>query len=94
MNSLVTALRDTSVMSISCFEMRFSSRSKGPSKFDSETRKPAVSADAESPCALLGATRRQVFSLGDGATGDQLPRQPQVRLSGGVLGGELGDGHT
>src|SRR5690349_5331758 len=98
MNSFVTALSETSVMSISCFEMRFNSRSNGPSKFDSETRNPASdSADGVSDAAAVTSSDSTDASVsgvssGDGATGDQLPRQPQVRLGGGVLRSELGDG--
>src|SRR4051794_6628199 len=39
MNSSVTSCRATSVMSSLCFEIRLSSRSKGPSKFSSRTSK-------------------------------------------------------
>src|SRR5690554_2687266 len=55
MNSLVTALSDTSVMSISCFEMSVSRRSNGPSKFDRETRKPDSPSDASTGSATGGS---------------------------------------
>src|SRR3546814_2302183 len=80
MNSSVTALSATSVMSSSRWEMRVSNRSNGPSKTGRETRKRPSS---------VGAA-----SSGDGATGDQLPGQAEVRLGGSVLGGELGDRHA
>src|SRR5690606_5114562 len=92
MNSLVTLLSDTSVMSSSCFEMRFSSRSNGPSKFDSETRKPASVLGVAEPADAAVST--SIEPSGDGATGDQLPRQSQVGLGGCVLRRELGDGNT
>src|SRR5918994_6273515 len=46
MNSSVTAESETSVMSSSCFAMSESSRSNGPSKFVSATRKPGADASA------------------------------------------------
>src|SRR5690606_35183190 len=97
MNSLVTLLNDTSVMSSSCLEIRFSSRSNGPSKFVSETRNPALSrTDSTGSGTGLSSSESTATagtSSGDGATGDQLPRQWQVCLGGCVLRRELGDGH-
>src|SRR6187402_3544089 len=80
MNSPVTALSETSVMSSSCFAISDSSRSNGPSKLPRETENPALSSCAES------TTR-----LGDCATGDQLSGELAVRLRGRVVGSELGD---
>src|SRR6187397_266193 len=82
MNSSVTFDSETSVMSSSCFEMRVSSRSNGPSNTLSETRNPDSVVEPV-----------ETSSSGDGATGDQLPREAQVGLGRGVLGRELGDRH-
>src|SRR5918994_1875343 len=96
MNSSVTADSVTSVMSSSCFAMSESSRSKGPSKFDSATRNPVPDA-AGAPCAT-GTVASEACSPGTGsasgdrATEDQLPRELPVRLRRLVVGRELGDG--
>ncbi|CAI7644867.1 unnamed protein product, partial [Penicillium discolor] len=75
--------------------MRFSRRSKGPSKFDSETRNPVASPAEDGSAASIASagagTSAVPSSSGDGATGDQLPGQPQVCLCGRVLRSELGD---
>src|SRR3954470_6477130 len=83
MNSSVTRLREISVMSSSCLVISDRSRSNGPSKSPSETRKPT---DSSAPAAPSG------FAVsGDGATEHQFPRQLTVRLRGLVLRRELRD---
>ena len=71
MNSSVTALSETSVMSSSCFEIRVSSRSNGPSKTPSETRNPAALAVVQRRLAR-GVVRRRRH-------GRPAPRQPHGR---------------
>src|SRR6186713_2409636 len=90
MNSSVTFDSETSVMSSSCFEMRVRSRSNGPSNTLSETRKPDAAASAS---WIPDGDPVPDESSGDGATGDQLPREAQVGLGRRVLGRELGDRH-
>src|SRR5690554_3156480 len=100
MNSVVTMLSDTSVMSSSCLEISESSRSNGPSKLPRLTENtaasgtPATSDSADAPdstdtsgwlCSVA------VTALGDGATHDQLSGELTVRLGGGMLRSELGD---
>src|SRR5690554_3663275 len=86
MNSVVTRLSDTSVMSSSCLPIRLSSRSNGPSKPPTATWNPP--ADAAGSPSAPSAT---VMALGDGATEDQLASELAVCLRRRVLGGELGD---
>src|SRR5690554_3730399 len=101
MNSVVTMLSDTSVMSSSCLEIRESSRSNGPSKLPSLTENPAASGTA----AASGSTdapgsigtwawlcSAADTALGDCATHDQLSSELTVGLGCGMLRGELGDG--
>src|SRR6188508_1444665 len=95
MNSSVTAESDTSVMSISCFAISESSRSNGPSKFESATRNP-VSAASAAPfpagaVAPVAPSPETGTASGDRATEDQLPCELPIGLRGLVLGGELGD---
>src|SRR5690606_3135547 len=92
MNSLVTMLSDTSVMSSSCFEISESSRSNGPSKLPRLTEKPAASGTATSGSTdAPGSVEGSVTALGDCATHDQLSGELTVSLGGGVLRRELGD---
>ena len=75
MNSAVTALSETSVMSISCFVMSESNRSNGPSKLLRLTEKPDDSTgSAGSRGSTLGCPN-SAATLRDGATGDQLSGQ-------------------
>src|SRR5215217_7314521 len=82
MNSSVTAERETSVISISCFEIKDSSRSKGPLKLASEIWNPVASVSS-SP-----------IGSGDRATRNQLSCELPIRLSGRVLRREARDGRT
>src|SRR5690554_764377 len=100
MNSLVTILRETSVMSSSCLEISESSRSNGPSKLPRLTENPAVSG---TPAASVSTTAPDstdssgwlcsvaVTALGDCATHDQLSGELTIGLGCGMLRGELGD---
>src|SRR5690554_1407548 len=97
MNSPVTMLSDTSVMSISCLEISESSRSNGPSKLLSVTENFAASwLAAEAAADGSSADDASVAStagtaLGDCATDDQLSSELTVGLGRRVLRGELGD---
>src|SRR4030095_10921360 len=92
MNSSVTAESDSSVMSNSCLAMSESSRSNGPSKFDSATRNPVSAAPLPAgPLAPPAPSTETGRASGDRATEDQLPRELPVRLRRLVLRGELGD---
>src|SRR4051795_2500032 len=82
MNSSVTLLSDTSVISSSCLAISDSSRSKGPLKLLSDSEKTAGWA------ASVSAASSTPAGLGDGATGDQFSRDLPIGLGGGVLGGE------
>src|ERR1700744_765431 len=97
MNSSVTLLSDTSVMSISCLEMRVSRRSNGPLKWGRLTENPpSDSGTASSPAGdvsprsdRLGfSPSNSAAALRDGATGDQLSRQLPIGLRRGMLGGK------
>src|SRR5580693_5273617 len=98
MNSSVTRLSETSVMSISCFEMSDRRRSNGPLKLLRLTEKPAGSSvrPAASATPAAAATGASTASLGavsvtsssaaalcDGATGDQLSRELAIGLGCG-----------
>src|SRR5258705_13527438 len=86
MNSSVTALNETSVMSSSCLVMSESSRSNGPLKLLSVSEKPALSAERTALCSTAAS--------GDGATNDQLSRELAVLVGGVVIGGEGRDRHV
>src|SRR5690606_13885399 len=94
MNSVVTVLSDTSVMSSSCLEIRESSRSNGPSKLPRVTENVTASGTAGAvssadDAAWVGSAA--VTALGDCATDDQLSSELTVGLRRRVLRGELGD---
>src|SRR4051795_4903495 len=82
MNSSVTLLSDTSVISSSCLAISDSSKSNGPLKLLSDSEKTAGST------ASVSAASSTPAGLGDGATGDQFSCDLPIGLGGGVLGGE------
>src|ERR1700749_159857 len=86
MNSSVTLLSDTSVMSSSCFEMSERSKSKGPLKLERLTENPA-SASASVPASdrLRFSPSNSADGLRDGATGDQFSRQLPIGIRGGMV---------
>src|SRR6185312_658178 len=84
MNSSVTLLSDTSVMSSSCFPMSESRRSKGPLKLLRLTEKPETAAS-------LSASATTTAALGRCATGYQLSGELAVGIRCGVIGREAGD---
>src|SRR3954466_1528058 len=82
MNSSVTLLSETSVMSSSCLAISESSRSNGPLKLLSDSEKTAGSAASATAASSTPAT------LGDGGTRDQFSSDLPIGLGGCVLGGE------
>src|SRR6185312_1362568 len=82
MNSSVTLLSDTSVMSSSCLPMSDRSRSNGPLKLLRLT---------ENPCASISGSATVIAALGRSATSYQLSRELAVGLGRGVIRRERRD---